>query len=86
MTLKPIANNAVAQICKTVSVPIPYEERVSVSRIVEQAVIDAVASASQQYAGVVKSHASLKAELAHKITERLEQAQAVLIANLTGTR
>ncbi len=86
MTLKPIADKAVAQICKTVSVPMSDDERASVSRIVEQAVIDAAVRTSQECAGVVKFHTGPEADLAHKIAEKFKQAETALVANLTGMR
>ena len=69
MTLKPIADKAVDQICNTVSAPMSDDERETVSRIVEQAIIDAAVSASQQCAHVVKFHTGHEADLAHKIAD-----------------
>ena len=86
MSLKPIADKAVEQICEAVSTPMSNDERESVSRIVEQAVIDAALSTSQQCAHVVKFHAGPEADLAHKIAEQLKLKETALIANLMGMR
>ncbi len=86
MTLKPIADKAVVQICNTVAAQMSDDERASVSRIVEQAVIDAAVSASKECAGVVKFHTGPEADLAHKIAEQLKLAETALIANLMGMR
>ncbi len=86
MTLKPIADKAVDQICKTVAAPMSDDERETVSRIVEQAIIDAAVSASQQCAHVVKFHTGHEADLAHKIAEQLKLKETALIANLMGMR
>lgn len=86
MTLKPIADKAVEQICKTVSASISDDERKNVSRIVEQAVIDAAISTSQECVSVAKFHAGPEADLAHKIAEQVKLKETALIANLMGLR
>ncbi len=40
MSLKPIADKAVVQICNTIAAQLSDDERASISRIVEQVVID----------------------------------------------
>ena len=86
MTLKPIADEAVAKICEVVSTPMTNDEHASVSRVVEQAVIDAAVSASQKCASVVKFHTGHEADLAHKVAEQLKLTETALIANLMGMR
>ena len=86
MALKSIADEAVVQIGETLLATMSNNERASVSRIVEQAVIDAATSASENCVKVVKFHTGHEADLAHKIAEELQLAETALIANLMGMR
>ncbi len=86
MPLKPIADEAVDQISDAISAKLSDAELEHVLKIVEQAVIDSAVSTSQKCAGVVKVHTGNEADLAHKIAEKLKQAETALIANLMGMR
>jgi len=86
MTLKPIVDKAVVQICNTIAAQLSEDERTSISRIVEQVAIDAAVSTSQACAGIVKFHSGPEADTAHKIAEELKLAETALIANLMGMR
>lgn len=86
MTLKSIADKAVADICKIVSTPIPGGERENISRIIEQVVIDTTISTSQRCADVMKVHSGPESDLAHKLTEQLKLEETALVTNLMGMR
>lgn len=86
MSLKPIADKAVVQICNTIAAQLSDDEKASISRIVEQVVIDTTASTSKECAGIVKFHSGPEADIAHKIAEELKLAETALIANLMGMR
>ena len=86
MPLKPIAENAVVEIAKVLGTAMSDDQRALVSKIVEQAVIDAAVSTSQKCSDVVKFHSGHEADLAHKLAEELRLAETALIANLMGMR
>ncbi|MEX3008309.1 hypothetical protein [Hoeflea sp. TYP-13] len=86
MPLQPIAEKAVAQISEAVSASLSDDERAKISKIVEQAVIDAAVSASQRCAHVVGAHLEHEEDKAHQLAEQLKQEETALIANLMGMR
>ena len=86
MSLKSLADEAVAQISKTVSDPLTGPETQAISKIVESALIKAVNQASENCTSAAVICCGPEADLAHKIAEEVDRAQYALIANLTSMR
>ncbi|MCW2309644.1 hypothetical protein [Rhodobium gokarnense] len=86
MPLKKLADDAVARIEKAVSTPLSEEQRAAVSRIVEQAMIDAVSETTQHYTDAARLHVGADEDKAHKFAEKVRRAEAALVSNLTGLR
>ena len=86
MSLKKHADNAVKKIESNLAVSLSEDEREAVARIVEQAIIDAVADAGQHFSDATKPHLDADDDKAHKIAEQLRLAQTALLSNLQGLR
>ncbi|PLX37669.1 MAG: hypothetical protein C0606_05130 [Hyphomicrobiales bacterium] len=86
MTLKSLADDAVRRINAAISTQLSDAERITVSRIVEQALIDAVNDVTQRYRDTTKSYFGEDADKAHKLAEEIKRAKAALISNLDGLR
>ncbi len=86
MPLKVLASKAVAQIEEIVKEPLSDDQRSDVSRVVEQAIIDAVLSTSSRFTEIARTRSGPKTDIAHQIAEELKSAETVLIANLMGMR
>jgi len=86
MSLKSLADEAVAQISKTASHPFTEPETEVVSKIIENALIRAVNQASEKCTSAAVICCGPEADLAHKIAEEVDRAQYALIANLTSMR
>jgi hypothetical protein len=86
MTLKSLADEAVAQISKTVSEALTEPETEAISKIIEHALIKAVNQATEKYTSAAVICCGPEADLAHKIAEEVDRAQYALIANLTSMR
>ncbi|MBB4303445.1 hypothetical protein GGD81_002488 [Rhodobium orientis] len=86
MPLKKLADDAVSRIEQAVSAPLGDAERAAVSRIVEQAMIDAVAETTQHCTDAARLHIGADEDKAHKFAEKVRRAEAALVSNLTGLR
>jgi len=86
MPLKRTADDAIAKIDRACGANLSDAERKEVSRIVEQAIIEAVAKATRRYADATKSYLGADADKAHKLSEELKQAETALVSNLKGLR
>lgn len=86
MPLKQLADDAVEQISESISASLSDDERDRVSKIVEQAITNAVRHMHERYEGVVKVQTGPEADTAHKIAEEMRKAQSVLISNLCAMR
>ena len=86
MPLQSIANRAVEEILDAVSAPIGSDERDKIKKIIEQAIIDASVTTSQQCGEAVNRNAGPDDDLAHKYAEKIKQTEKALIANLMGLR
>ena len=86
MSLKSLADTAVAQVEKTVSTPLTESEVTAISKIVENALIEAVNHSAKHYAEAAVVCCGHEADLAHKIAEEVDRAQSVLITNLMAMR
>ena len=86
MSLKTLADDAVAQISKALPGQISEAETEVVSKIVEHALIKAVNQASEHCTSAAVVCCGPEADLAHKIAEEVDRAQYALIANLVSMR
>jgi hypothetical protein len=85
MPLKAITDKAVAQILETAP-PLSDEAHARIAAIVEQAVLDSSVSTAQRCVHVVGAHLEHEEDKAHQLTDRLEQEQTALTANLMSMR
>jgi hypothetical protein len=86
MTLKKLADNAIAQINDTVSSPLPESETEAISKIIEDMLVEAVRQTSQSCSKAAVVCCGPEADIAHKIAEGVDQARHALIANLMSLR
>jgi hypothetical protein len=86
MSLKSLADEAVAQISKTASDPLTGPETEAISKIIEHVLVKAVNQTTEKCASAAVICCGPEADLAHKIAEEVDRAQYALIANLTSMR
>jgi len=86
MPLQKIAENAIEQIRNTVSPPLSDGDIKKVSKIIDQAIIDAAVRTSKSYRNVVANNSDPEDDLAHKIAKKIKLKETALIANLIGLR
>ncbi len=86
MSLKQLADDAVARVESSIPAALSDAERDAVARIVEQAIIDAVNDVTKRCAAATSRHVGHDADKAHKIAEELKLQQTALISNLEGLR
>lgn len=86
MILKKLADDAVEKIQETVSVTLSEADAGSISRIIEDTLIEAVRETSKSCTTAAVVCCGPEADIAHKIAEGVEQARRTLIANLMGPR
>jgi len=86
MTLKHLADDAVAKIEGTVSAPLSEQDTAKIKKIVASALAKAVAETSKEHTAAAVVCCGPEADIAHKIAEEADRAQQVLIANLMAMR
>jgi hypothetical protein len=86
MSLKSLADNAVAKINTSIRAPLTETELVTVSKIIEDALIEAVNESTRRCSKAAVVSCGPEADLAHKIAEDVERARYALLANLTSMR
>ena len=86
MSLKTLAEDAVAQVRETVSEPLSDAEIKAISKIIEKVLIKAVNQATENCTTAAVVCCGPEADLAHKIAEEVDRAQIALIANLMSMR
>ena len=86
MTLKKLADNAIAQIIDTVSSSLPESETEAISKIIEDTLAEAVRQTSQSCTKAAVVCCGHEADMAHKIAESVDQTRHALIANLMSLR
>ena len=86
MSLNDLANNAVQQIRECVSAPLTESELSSISTIINETLIKTVGQATNNCREAAVICCGPEADIAHKIAHEINQAQKVLITNLTAMR
>lgn len=86
MTLRNLADDAVAQIDKTVSASLTEHETAAITKIIDDTLVRAVSEATQSCSKAAVICCGPEADMAHKIAEEVDQARQALIANLMSMR
>jgi hypothetical protein len=86
MTLKHLADDAVAQIKEAVSAPLSQQDTAKISKIIASTLAKAVTQTSRDHTATAVVCCGPEADIAHKIAEEAERAQQALIANLVAMR
>lgn len=86
MELKKRADQAVGEICQALDVTAAVAREHGIAAIVEQAMIDAVLTASSRSTSVVQTVCEHEMDMAHKLAAEIDRANTALITNLTGMR
>lgn len=81
-----LSTRTTAEICETLGAAVGEEEKARIGRIIEKAIIEVVADTSQRCAKAAATCFGPEADMAHKIAERIKEAQTALIANLSSFR
>jgi len=86
MNMRDRANRAVRAACEALDVTLDDKQSDVVTRIIEQAMIDAILESSRQSGAAVMQCCSPDLDMAHKIRQEVESANQALIANLSAMR
>jgi hypothetical protein len=86
MTLKHLADDAVAQIKEAMSAPLSQQDTAKISKIIASTLAKAVTQTSRDHTAAAVVCCGPEADIAHKIAEEAERAQQALIANLVAMR
>ena len=86
MNLKNLADDAVADIDKSLPKDLSAAETEAIAKIVENTLIEAVAQTSRSCRDAAVVCCGPEADMAHKIAEEVKLARKALIANLMGPR
>ena len=86
MSLNRLVESAVVQIEKTLPNPLTDTQVKAISKVVEEALINAVNESSKNCATAAVVCCGPEADLAHKIAEDVERARHALVANLMSMR
>ena len=86
MSLKNLADQAVAEIDKSLPIDLTDEESAAVAKIVENTLVEAVGQTSRSCRDAAVVCCGPEADMAHKIAEEVKLARKALIANLMGPR
>ena len=86
MSLKSLADDVVEKINKCLGDPLTEAEIKTVSKIVQDALIEAVNESTKRASSAAVVCCGPEADLAHKIAEDVERARYALLANLTSMR
>ena len=86
MTLRSLAEDAVARIGKAVSASLTEQETNAISKIIEETLVRAVNEATQSCSKAAVVCCGPEADMAHKIAEEVDRARIALVANLMSMR
>jgi len=86
MTLKRLADDAVAEIERAVSVSLSKQDTAKISKIIARTLAKTVAQTSKDHTAAAVVCCGPEADIAHKIAEEADRAQQALIANLMAMR
>ncbi len=86
MTLRSLADDAVARIGKAVTAPLTEPETAAISKIIEDTLVGAVGQTTQTCSDAAVVCCGPEADMAHKIAEEVHRARQALIANLSSMR
>ncbi len=86
MSLKSLTEQTVAEINNALGDALQEDDAVSVSKIIEEALIVAVNESTAHCSDAARMCCGPEADLAHKIAEDVERARYALLANLTSMR
>lgn len=86
MNLKNLANDAVAEIDKSLPNKLTEAETEAIEKIIEATLVDAVAHTSRSCRDAAVVCCGPEADKAHKIAEEVKLVRKALIANLMGPR
>ena len=86
MTLKLLADEAVAQIEQAVSAPLTEQDTAAIAKIIADTLTKVVSKTTQDCTAAAVVCCGPEADIAHKIAEEADRAQQALIANLVAMR
>jgi len=86
MDLQKRAKQAVSEVGAAIDVTLSPEQTRKVSEIIERAIADAVATASERSQTAARACCEADEDMAHKLAREIERANIVLIANLSALR
>lgn len=86
MTIKKSAENAVAQINKTLPTSLSDSEIKAITKIIEEQLVLTVKESTESCTSAAVICCGPESDLAHKMTEKLRETQNALIANLMSMR
>ncbi len=86
MSLNTLTRNAVEQIRESVGNPLSETEIAAVTKIIDDALINAVNQSTKKCTDAAVVCCGHEADLAHKIAEDVERARYALIGNLMSMR
>jgi hypothetical protein len=86
MDLAELSNRVTKDLNNAISAELTVEERAAISKIVQQALLDASRQTYKECREAAVACCGHEADLAHKIQEQMDKKRLVLIANLMGMR
>ncbi|MCG8359807.1 MAG: hypothetical protein MI920_29935 [Kiloniellales bacterium] len=86
MDLRERAETAIKEACAALGASLSDEQMQAVTRIIEQALIDAIREAAKQSTSAALSCCEHDQDMAHKISHEIERSQKALVANLSSLR
>ena len=86
MSLNKLSEDVMSQIKKSISTPLSDSDMSALSEIIEKALVETVNKSTECCTQAVVMCCGPEADLAHKISHEVDQAQQVLITNLMSMR
>ncbi|HEC14449.1 MAG TPA: hypothetical protein ENI72_01705 [Rhodospirillales bacterium] len=86
MRLKKLAEQTSRDVAEVMAAPPTDAEAKKIVALIEHAIVKAVLETGRRHLDVAVACCSPDRDMAHKISEKLNQANAVLIANLSSLR
>lgn len=86
MKIKRLTESTIAQIKESLSTPLTDSDIKTLSKIIENSLIEAVKHSTKRCTTAVATACGAESDLAHKISREFQQAQNALIENLKSMR
>ena len=86
MDLRTRAEIVIKDCCEALSAELSEEDTQLVAGIIERAMREAIKAATEESSNAARACCGADEDMAHQITDRIEQANTALISNLSSLR